>query len=117
MSGPFSLRYIHLFVAKLSSGAFILSKNGRSADFVGMSEVDVAKALVSYGAQSGYQYFWFSYAESSKEARELAHAWHHRYHPSDSTLPSNSPSKTDWHCRVTGCTACALANMRSSMSS
>ncbi len=117
MSGPFSLRYIHLFVPKLSSGAFILSKNGKSADVVGMSKHDVAKALGAYGLQSGYQYFWFAYAKSSHEAQELALAWHHRYLPPDSPLPSDSLSKSDWQCEVSGCTACALAQMRNSLSS
>ena len=117
MLGPFSLRYIHLFVPKLSSGAFILSKNGKTADFVGISEHDVAKVLVSYRVKSDYRYFWFSYAETPQEAIELARAWRHRYLPSDTNLSSHTSSEVDWQCRVVGCTACALAMMRGSMSS
>lgn len=117
MLGPFSLRYIHLFVAKLSSGAFILSKNGKSADYVGMSDRDVAKVLFSFKGTSGYRFFWFSYAENSQQATELASTWYHRYLPSDNTLPPNNLSGPDWQCRIAGCTACALANMRSSLSS
>jgi len=111
MSGPFSLRYLHLFVREKSPGAFILSRNGRSADFVGGSGGDVAAELRRYADRSGYRYFWFALASSADEAARLEHSWHHRYRPTDNAAPSRSQG-ADWHCTTEGCAACALTQSR-----
>ncbi|MEW6543681.1 MAG: hypothetical protein AB1411_08720 [Nitrospirota bacterium] len=112
MSGPFNLRYLHLFVRERSAGAFILSRNGRSADFVGASTTDVANALRQYGSQSGYRYFWFAYSNSPEEAVQLELTWYHRYHPADNAVPPARNHGADWHCTAEGCAACALIQSR-----
>jgi len=112
MSGPFSLRYLHLFVSHKSAGAFILSRNGKSADFVGASPDDVASTLGHLARPSGYRFFWFAYASSAEEAFELEHAWYHRYHPTDNSSPQSRTHGLGWRCTTEGCAACALEQSR-----
>ena len=112
MSGPFLLRYLHLFVKEQSAGTFILSKNGRSADFVGASSLDLAEAMRTSAKDSTYRYFWFAYASSAEQAYELERTWYHRYRPADNrTAPARTHGR-DWHCTTDGCAACALAHTR-----
>ncbi len=108
--GPYNLRYIHLFIEARSAGAFILSRNGRSADFVGHSPDDLACTIGKVKHGTDYRYFWFSYAKSHKKAAELATYWHHRYRPSDNTASPDGATRSSWQCTIDGCTACALAD-------
>jgi len=112
MSGPFSLRYLHLFVREQSPGAFILSRNGRLADYVGVSEDDVAGAIRQVAKQSGYRYFWFAVASSAEEAAQLGHTWYHRYQPTDNSAPPAEFDGAVWQCTAEGCATCALAQPR-----
>ena len=112
MSGPFSLRYLHLFVSHRAPGAFILSRNGKSADFVGASPDDLASTLGHLARPSGYRFFWFAYASSPEEAFQIEHTWYHRYHPNDNLSPPARQHGLDWHCTTEGCAACALAQTR-----
>ncbi len=112
MLGPFNLRYIHLFVDDGAVGAFILSRKGRSADFVGLSPDDLARSLSLHRARFDYRYFWFSYADSPEKASALANDWYHRYHPTDNAVSPVDPPPPAWRCTVAGCTACALARQK-----
>jgi hypothetical protein len=112
MSGPFSLRYLHLFVRERTPGAFILSRNGRSADFVGKSVEYLAEALRQHIRRSDYRYFWFVETRTAEEAAHLEYTWHHRYHPTDNSSPPAVGQDSDWHCTTEGCAACALAQAR-----
>ncbi|RJR47048.1 MAG: hypothetical protein C4576_10195 [Desulfobacteraceae bacterium] len=112
MSGPFSLKYLHLFVRDKSPGAFILSRNGRLADFVGMSSDDVATAIRHHARHAGYRYFWFTSVDTPEEADVLGHAWYHRYRPSDNPSPPMRNDGVGWECQAEGCAACALAQSR-----
>ena len=112
MLGPFALRYVHLFVEEQAGGAFILSRNGRTADLVGLSETMLADALTRHKHKSGYRFFWFSYAKTTSEATELAQYWYHRYRPTDNVGPPTQVSGHEWHCTDEGCTACALTQAR-----
>jgi hypothetical protein len=111
MSGPFSLRYLHLFLSKKSAGVFILSRNGRSADLVGASPDDLAQAVRQSAQQTGYRYFWFTYTRSAAEARELEKSLSHRYGLADN---ASAPHLQDrhWRCTLQGCPACALSARR-----
>jgi hypothetical protein len=106
-AGPFGLRYVDLFVTKRSPGAFILSRNGRLAEFIGASPDDLAAALRHIRSRTDYQFFWFAYARSAKSAHELAHVWAHRYRPADNHAAPN-PEGRKWQCPIKGCAACAL---------
>ncbi len=108
MSGPYRLRLLHLFVTRRSAGAFILSRHGRLADFVGFSTDDVAGALARFRNGSGYRYFWYAYARSPAEAASLAGYWYHRYRPTDNVVPPEGIDHSSWRCSIAGCSACAL---------
>lgn len=110
MSGPFNLKYLHLFVKERSAGAFILSKDGKSADFVGKSGDDVGAELGRF-TRSPYRYFWFDYAASANDAARLEQAWRHRYKPTDNG-PSPRAHADHWRCTLAGCAACALSASR-----
>jgi hypothetical protein len=112
MSGPFSLRYLHLFVGEKSPGTFILSRNGRLADYVGVSMEDVAGAIRRAAQQSSYRYFWFAMVASAEEAAQLGHTWYHRYQPTDNVVPPAEFDGSAWQCTTDGCAACALAQPR-----
>ena len=109
MSGPFSLKYLHLFLRDTSAGAFILSRNGRSADYVGSGCQDLADAVRKAAQKGEYKYFWFSYTGSADQALALEHTWHHRYGPADNASKSGRTAAIDWRCTLEGCAACALA--------
>lgn len=113
MLGPFLLRYHHLFVTESrSAGAFILSRNGRTADYVGASADDLVGTLGRFARQSDYRYFWFVEARSAQEAAELEQAWLHRYRPSDNPSRASTAHGTEWRCTAEGCPTCALSGVR-----
>ena len=109
MLGPFLLKYHHMFVGAASAGTFILSRNGRSADYVGASADDLIGTLGRFAQQSDYRYFWFVDARSAEDAAKIEQAWLHRYRPTDNPSRSSVPHGTGWRCTTEGCAACALA--------
>jgi hypothetical protein len=111
MSGPFHLRYLHLFVKEKSAGVFILSRNGRTADFVGASSDDLVFAVQDRAKDSTYRYFWYAYTRSADDAYEMEHALRHRYRPTDNSSPAPNP-RSNWHCTTEGCAACALTAIK-----
>lgn len=112
MSGPFTLRYLHLFLREQSAGAFILSRNGKSADFVGSSPHDVADAIRQTARDSEYRYFWFATTSTAVLAYELEHRWYHRYRPTDNAHSPVPSVEINWQCTIAGCAACALEAAR-----
>lgn len=112
MSGPFSLRYLHLFIREQSPGAFILSRKGTSADFVASSPHDLAEAIRQAARNSDYRYFWFDTTSAAEQAYELEHGWYHRFRPTDNTSPPMPYAGINWQCSIEGCAACALAVTR-----
>ena len=111
MLGPFKLSFAHLFVNEGSKGAFILSRKGGTADFIGVSLDDLATTIMSFQNQAGYRFFWFSYADSAEKAKELANRWHHRYQPTDNATSPGDDADSPWRCEVEDCTTCTLAKM------
>ena len=109
MLGPFLLKYHHMFINSNSAGAFILSRNGRSAEYVGASANDLIGTLGRFARQSDYRYFCFVESGSDHEAAEIEQTWLHRYRPSDNPSPSSAPHGTRWRCTIEGCATCALA--------
>src|SRR3989475_5521716 len=94
MSGPYNLKYIHLFVTESSPGAYILSRNGRMADRVGRADHNLADNLHREAAEGKYRYFWFEYTPSAAEAHGLECTWYHRYHPTDNPEHPNADRKS-----------------------
>ena len=109
MLGPFLLKYHHMFVNSTAAGALILSRHGRSADYVGASAEDLIGTLGRFAGQSAYRYFWFVEASSAEDAAQIEQTWLHRYRPSDNPSRSSAPHGTRWRCTIEGCPTCALA--------
>src|SRR5690606_13354482 len=96
IAGPFSLQYLHQFITRRAAGAFILSRKGRVADFVGSIGTDLAAAIREAGRKTDYRYLWFSYADRAEEAYELERAWHHRFWPADNERSPSRPRDHEW---------------------
>jgi hypothetical protein len=112
MSGPYNLKYIHLFVTEKSPGAFILSRNGRMADRVERADHNLAHTLQKAANEGKYRYFWFEYAPKASAAFALECTWYHRYHPTDNLEHPIGPENAEGQCSVKGCATGALAVMR-----
>jgi len=111
MLGPVLLKYAHLFVSALSTGTFILSRNGRTADYVGATSDDLAGTLGRFARQSDYRYFWCIETHSAQEASEIEKAWRHRYCPTDNATRAGAAHGDGWRCLAEGCPTCALAGL------
>jgi uncharacterized protein YodC (DUF2158 family) len=112
MSGPYNLKYIHLFVTEASPGAFILSRNGRMADRVGRADGSLAEELQRAANEGKYRYFWFEYTGNASEAFGLECAWYHRYHPTDNAEHPAAALSGEKPCSVKGCSVGSLAHAR-----
>lgn len=112
MSGPYNLKYIHLFVTEVSSGAYILSRNGRIADRVGRADGNLAEELQLAAGGGKYRYFWFEYTSKPSVAFDLECAWYHRYHPTDNPDHPSGPLGGEASCSVKGCPQVAMAHAR-----
>jgi len=112
MSGPYNLKYIHLFVTEVSPGTFILSRNGRMADRVGRADQNLVEELNREATAGKYRYFWFEYMPTAAAAYGLECTWYHRYHPTDNPEHPSSLLGSESACQVKGCAVTALAHAR-----
>ena len=112
MSGPYNLKYIHLFVTEASPGVFILSRNGRMADRVGRADGNLADELQRAASEGKYRYFWFEYTPRAAAGYDLECAWYHRYHPTDNPEHPIAPLGGEGACQVKGCQVGAMAHAR-----
>jgi len=104
MKGPYPLSEVYDYVKKTWPGAYILSRDGEVAHYVGRSDKDVASRIKdSAGTAGDYQYFWFEYASSPMQAYYLECEWYHKYLPPDNTNHPGAPPGTYWLCPVPGC--------------
>ena len=112
MSGPYNLKYIHLFVTETSPGVYILSRNGRMADRVGRAEHNLTDDLQREAAGGTYRYFWFEYTASPAEGYGLECTWYHRYHPTDNPEHPIALMGAEGACPVKGCQVATVAHTR-----
>ncbi len=84
-------------------GAYILSRDGKTAHYVGRSDSDLATRLRSYVGTSKYVGFWYETVQSSVEAYYLECDWYHKYHPTDNQNHPAVPPGATWKCPVPGC--------------
>lgn len=104
MKGPYSLSQVDSYVKRGSPGAYILTRDGKGAHYVGLSNTDlVSRIKNSAREEAGYQYFWFEYAISPMRAYYLECEWYHKYDPPDNTNHPAAPPGTSWRCPVPGC--------------
>ena len=104
MKGRFNISQVNSVVRRNIPGAYILSRDGKAADYVGRSDSDLPsriKASIREGI--GYKYLWFEYATSPMQAYYLECEWYHKYAPPDNTNHPAVPPGTYWRCPVPGC--------------
>lgn len=105
MKGPISLKEIDTYLTKKLPGAYILSRDGKVAHYVGRSDVDLASRIKSSSKEGkGYKYFWYEYTDSPIRAYYLECEWYHTYLPPDNNEIHPSPKPgTAWKCPISGC--------------
>lgn len=88
-------------VPRSSVGAYILSKDGKIAHYVGRSDNDLAARLTSYTSDSqNYTHFWYEVTGSAKSAFELECGWWHKYQPDDNKNHPDRPNGSGWQCPI-----------------
>jgi len=104
LTGPYPINEIDLHVSQTGSGVYVLSKDGKTAAYVGRSDTDVGSRIKqSLSERNGYSYFWFEYTPSSRDAflKECEH--YHKYNPPHNSNHPAAPFGTNWKCPVIGC--------------
>lgn len=104
LTGPFSINGVDLYVTRTSPGVYILSKDGKTAAYVGRSDTDVGFRIKQSSREGyGYTYFWFEYATSPRDAYLKECEYYHKYNPPDNDSHPAVPFGTNWRCPVIGC--------------
>lgn len=104
MQGPFSINNVSYYVKDGSTGAYILSRDGKIAHYVGRSDGDLRNRINRSSTEGyGYKYFWFEYATSLMSAYYLECKWYHKYGPTDNSVHPAVPIGMNWRCPVVGC--------------
>jgi hypothetical protein len=104
MSGPYLIDYVDFYVTRKSPGVYILSRDGKTAAYVGRSDTDVRARIKQSASEGyGYKYFLFEYATSPRDAYYKECEYYHKYKPRDNVNhPAVSPG-ANWQCPVLGC--------------
>jgi len=103
MNGPYNLNSdtISQVVTRVLAGAYILSRDGKIAHYVGRSDDDVARRLKWWANNTRkYSYFWYEYSSSPKAAFELECTWWHKYNPTDNQSHPDRPEDSNYQCPV-----------------
>jgi hypothetical protein len=102
--GPFALDEVDSRIAQASSGAYILSRDGKAAHYIGRSDTDLAARIKQSASEHpGNLYFWFETTTSAMQAYYLECEWWHKYNPPDNSNHPAVPPGTLWRCPVVGC--------------
>lgn len=84
-------------------GVYVLSKDGRTASYVGRSDSDLQRRIASSAAEGSYIHFWFDYATSPMDAYKYECELYHHYTPSDNEIHPQVPVNSNWRCPIRGC--------------
>ena len=102
--GPYPLNFVSSVVQPHTVGVYILSRDGRQAEYTGRSDSDLASRIWhSASVGSGYRHFWFDYASSPRQAYQYECTLFHHYRPPDNTIHPAIPAGTWWRCPVPTC--------------
>jgi len=102
--GPYPIDKVELYVTQSLPGVYILSRDGKTAAYVGRSDSDLALRIKqSIKEGDGYTFFWFEYTNSQKEAYIKECEYYHKYNPKDNKNHPAAPFGSNWKCPVVGC--------------
>lgn len=102
MKGPYNIPDYLKYVRKGEIGAFVLTRNEKTAHLVGRS-TELFLELKNFAENSDYKRFWFEKVDSELNAYYLECQWSHKYRPSDNKQHPDVPSGSTWKCPVEGC--------------
>ncbi len=100
---PLDKAQIDVRVPAAAIGAYVLSRDGKTAHYVGRSDSDLANRLRTHAAISGYTTFWYELARSPMQAYFLECEWFHKFHPTANQNHPAVPPRVTWKCPVAGC--------------
>lgn len=110
LKGPYDLDLVDGYVQPGLTGIYILSRDGKSVDYIGRSDTDLQREILqreySHLARGRvYKYFWFEYAASPTRAyKRECELWHeYGAPPPDNDRHPAVPPSTDIGCPVPGC--------------
>lgn len=103
LMGPYSINSVDLYVTRASPGVYILSRDGRTAAYVGRSDTDVGSRIKQSITEGYYTHFWFEYVTFPRDAYLKECEYYHKYDPPDNTNHPAVPPGTNWRCPVIGC--------------
>lgn len=101
MQGPYPLNEKAVFeeVTHYSPGVYILSRTFENANFVGRSDDDIHSKLKWWANIKGeYNYFWYEYCDSLKEAFLKECHLFHTYEHLDNPAHPVKPEEVNWQC-------------------
>jgi len=102
--GPYPINSVDYYVTQKFPGVYILSRDGKTAAYVG-SDADISiRIKQSAREEYGYTYFWFEYVSSPRDAYYKECEYYHKYNPPDnSNHPSIISLGANWRCPILGC--------------
>lgn len=103
LMGPYSITEVDNYVTQIAPGVYILSRDGRTAAYVGRSDTDVGSRIKQSAREGNYTRFWFEYATSTRDAYLKECEYFHKYNPLDNNVHPAVPFGTNWRCPVIGC--------------
>ncbi|MEO0236253.1 MAG: hypothetical protein ABIM02_05970 [candidate division WOR-3 bacterium] len=104
LRGPYLIEEVNKYVREISPGVYILSRDGRTAAYVGRSDTDVGSRIKQSAKEGyGYKYFWYEYASSPRDAYYKECEYYHKYKPDDNTNHPSVPPGKNWRCPIEGC--------------
>jgi hypothetical protein len=105
MTGPRALTKAKIdeLLPRKVIGSYVLSRDGKTAHYVGRSDSDLASRLKSHVGSGDYTVFWYEVVESPMQAYFLESEWYHKYHPADNQNHPAVPPGATWKCPVAGC--------------
>jgi len=104
LQGPYQIEKVDLYVTQTVSGVYILSRDGKTASYIGRSDTDVGLRIKQSASEGyGYKHFWFEYTTSPRDAYYKECEYYHKYNPPDNTNHPSVPFGTNWRCPVIGC--------------
>lgn len=102
--GPYPIADVNIYVTQTAPGIYVLSRDSRTASYVGRSDTDVASRIKQSASEGyGYTHFWFEYATSPRDAYLKECEYYHKYNPPDNDSHPAVPFGTNWRCPIIGC--------------
>lgn len=100
LNGPFYISGFQFLWLPEAPGAYVLSRDGKSAHYVGRADRDLGERLRSSAKEGNYTHFWYECASSATAAYRLECRFYHEYSPSDNLIHPSSPNGILLFCEI-----------------